>query len=184
MKIMEPPRKWLVQCAHPIIIINSFFILFFKMYQIMTWIFSLDTNSCTHCNKFDKWVWRRSLLQVRCWMEANLINGYFGLFNIWGCANKYVWLSYITCLFSIGWVDGLRGSPDFFLLGGWTDYVVHLVDWIISLISFEKYWNACRCVTSVLNLIATRCSLLRLRTLCIFIKIKGVEKNSNYSIKI
>ena len=111
MKIMEPPRKWLVQCAHPIIIINALFILFFKMYQIMLWIFSLDTNSCTHCNKFDKWVWRRSLLQVRCWMEADLINGYFGLFNIWGCANKYVWLSYITCLFFIGWVDGLRGSP-------------------------------------------------------------------------
>ena len=115
-KIMEPPRKWLVQCAHPIIIINALFILFFKMYQIMPWIFSLvslDTNSCTHCNKFDKWVWRWSLLQVRCWMEAYLISGYFGLFNIWGCVNKSVWLIILNV---------------FFLLGGWTEDVVHLVD--------------------------------------------------------
>lgn len=45
MKIMEPPRKWLVQCAHPIIIINALFILFFKMYQIMPWLLtSLGAN--------------------------------------------------------------------------------------------------------------------------------------------
>ena len=39
-------------------------------------------------------------------LESDLISGYFGLFNIWGCVNKSESLNYITCLFFIGWVDG------------------------------------------------------------------------------